>query len=266
MSAGGPAPHEYRRFASWDGVEIAYLDLGGPSADPPVALYHGFAATADFNWLATRIAGDLVDAGRRVVMLDARGHGRSGKPVEPTAYAGNALANDLVALLEHAQVETFDLVGYSMGALVALGATSEGLVSPRRLVVGGVGHAVVDLGGFDREVIPLDVLHAAIATDDPATITHPAAAWFRANVDMLGGDRVALNAAVESFEPREYALERISAPTLVVAGARDPFANRPEVLAGAIPDARLEIFRGDHATVFGDRRLRATIAEFLGEG
>jgi pimeloyl-ACP methyl ester carboxylesterase len=153
-----------------------------------------------------------------------------------------------------------------MGALLALGATSEGLVSPRRLVAGGVGHAVVDLGGFDREVLPLEQLHAAIATDDPASIEHQGAAWFRATVDMLGGDRGALNAAIESFEPRPYELERIAAPTLVVAGHRDPLAARPEVLADAIPDCRLEIFHGDHARVFGDRRLRATIAEFLSEG
>ena len=42
------------------------------------------------------------------------------------------------------------------------------------------------------------------------------------------------------------ALERIGAPTLVLAGAADPLAVRPETLAQAIPQARLQIVSGDH--------------------
>jgi pimeloyl-ACP methyl ester carboxylesterase len=60
------------------------------------------------------------------------------------------------------------------------------------------------------------------------------------------------------------ALERIGAPTLVLAGEEDPLAVRPEVLAGAIPEATLLLLSGDHFGALGDPRFKASIVDFLG--
>ncbi len=52
-------------------------------------------------------------------------------------------------------------------------------------------------------------------------------------------------------------------PTLVVAGDEDPLAVRPQVLADAVPGARVQLASGDHATVFSDPRFAQGIVAFL---
>ena len=106
-----------RRFDSFDGVQIAYEVFG---AGPDVLLLHGFGADHVINWVTPGVVDALVAADRRVIALDARGHGASAKPHDPKAYAGDAMANDARALLDHLAVEEVDVVGYSMGSLVSL--------------------------------------------------------------------------------------------------------------------------------------------------
>jgi pimeloyl-ACP methyl ester carboxylesterase len=61
------------------------------------------------------------------------------------------------------------------------------------------------------------------------------------------------------------ALERITVPTLVVAGERDDLARRPEILAGAIAGARLTVVPGDHLGAVGEPALAQAITDFLEE-
>ncbi len=60
------------RFASFDGVEIAYQTWGTAGELPPVILHHGFIANANVNWVLPGIVTALTNAGRQVVALDAR--------------------------------------------------------------------------------------------------------------------------------------------------------------------------------------------------
>ena len=253
-------------FTAADGVEIAYRCWGAPTAAPPVVLHHGFAADAQLNWVGPGVVAALDAAGRYVVAPDARGHGASGKPHDPAAYGEGAMARDLGTLLDVVGAERVDLVGYSMGAIVALlAATTDARV--RRLVVGGVGAGVVELGGLDSRVVAPGAMADALEADDPDTVTDPAAAGFRRFADAVGADRRALAAQARSVHARPVALDRITAPTLVVAGDRDPLAARPEVLAGAIPGARLEVVGGDHFGAVVDPRFAGLIVDFLaGEG
>jgi pimeloyl-ACP methyl ester carboxylesterase len=59
------------------------------------------------------------------------------------------------------------------------------------------------------------------------------------------------------------ALDRISAPTLILAGEDDPMAARPEVLAEAIPNAVLQTLNGNHIEALGDPRFTHSIIDFL---
>ena len=155
-----------------------------------------------------------------------------------------------------------DLVGYSMGAIVSLiTATDEPRV--RRLAVGGVGAGVVELGGVDTRVLDNAKLVPALLVDDPASITDPESAGFRAFADMIGADRRALAAQAQVVHAEPIALDRIAVPTLVLAGDTDPLAARPEVLADAIAGARLEVVSGDHTGALGDPRFVASLVEFL---
>src|SRR5262245_37410498 len=106
---------QVERFASFDGTEIAYTVSG---SGPDVLLLHGFAADHRVNWVEPGVVDALVDGGHRVIAYDARGHGASGKPHDPDAYAHDAMPRDATTLLDHLDVTTVDVVGYSMGAMV----------------------------------------------------------------------------------------------------------------------------------------------------
>lgn len=254
--------HE-ERFTSWDGTDIAYYEWGDVWYGPPVVLLHGFVADAFVNWVLPGVVDELVGASRQVIALDARGHGRSGKPHDPAVYGESVMARDLGHLLDHLGADELDLVGYSMGAVVALiAATQDRRV--RRLVVGGVGAGVVEVGGVDTRVISNEMLRAALQADDPSTIADPGAAAFRAFADAVDGDRRALaaHAAVVHAEP--IPLERIMAPTLILAGDVDPLAVRPQVLGDAIPGAAVQLLSGDHFGAVTDPDCAQAIVEFLG--
>ena len=76
------------------GVQIHYSDNGDGEA---VVLVHGLLGNHQ-QWQP--IATALVDAGYRVVAIDARGHGQSDKPVEDGQY-GVHMVEDVTRLLDH---------------------------------------------------------------------------------------------------------------------------------------------------------------------
>ncbi len=250
------------RFTSVDGIEIAYYEWGAAGTLPPVLLHHGFISNATVNWVTPGVVAALSDAGRQVIALDARGHGASGKPHDPSVYGEDKMARDLRQLVDVVGAAQVDLVGYSMGALVALLAASQD-ARIHRLVVGGIGAGVVDLGGMESRRTRMTAVVAALLAEDPNTITEPVAKSFRAFADRVGGDREALAAQAASAQVRPIPLDQITAPTLVLAGDSDPFAAQPEVLAAAIPTARVLILPGDRLSVVRNRRFAPAIVEFL---
>jgi pimeloyl-ACP methyl ester carboxylesterase len=251
-------------FTTWDGLKIAYQEWGGEKTGElaPVVVHHGFVANADANWVATGVVDALVAAGRRVIAPDARGHGKSEKPHDPARYGEDRMARDLAVLLDVIDAPRIDLVGYSMGAIVSLIlASSDSRV--RRLVIGGVGSGVIECGGVDRRAVSNDAIIEALRIEDPADIEVPEAAAFRALADALGSDRQALAAQASSVYRGEIPLNRISAPTLLLAGDTDPLAVRPQILVDAIPEATLQIITGNHIEALGDPRFRRSIVDFL---
>jgi alpha/beta hydrolase fold len=196
-------------------------------------LHHGFAVDALVNWVHPGVVDALVQAGRQVWAIDARGHGRSEAPHDPERYGEATMAVDLRALFDVIGAERIDLVGYSMGAIVALlTATQDHRV--RRLAVGGVGAGVVELGGVDTRAVAPGAIIAALQAEDPETIADPGALAFRRLADALGADRQALAAQASRRHQEPFPLSRITAPTLVLAGDADPLAVRPQVLGGAV--------------------------------
>jgi pimeloyl-ACP methyl ester carboxylesterase len=251
-----------KSFTSWDKTEIVYQEWGERTDLPPVVLHHGFVVDANANWVAPGVVDALLGAGRRVIAPDARGHGRSGKPHDPASYGEQRMAQDLGVMLEVSGDPQIDLVGYSMGAIVALIFASENQ-RVRRLVVGGVGSGVIECGGVDRRAIPNDTIIEALRVDDPSILGKSGAASFRALADALGADREALVAQALSVYRGEIALSRISAQTLILAGEADPLAIRPNVLCEAIPGATLTMLSGDHIGAIADPSFARSIVDFL---
>jgi pimeloyl-ACP methyl ester carboxylesterase len=273
-----PTPTAIDRFTTSDGIGLVYRRWGAPSDRPPVLLHHGFIANATLNWLDPGVVGALVADGREVVAHDARGHGDSDRPHDPALYGEARMSLDVSELADHLGFERFDLVGYSMGGVVAsITGTREPRV--RRLVIGGVGCAIVELGGVDTRVMDRDSLadgleaaaaaeeRTAAGTDGPTADGGPeldaTAKGFRAFAKATGGDLRALAAQARSVHRTPIPVDTITAPTLVLVGESDPLASRPEVLSGAIPGARLEVVPGDHLGAVGVPRFREAIVEFL---
>ena len=227
-----------------------------------MVLQHGFAANADLHWVRTGVVAALVAAGRHVVALDARGHGASSTPHDPSFYGEDLMARDLSLLFDRLGTNRVHLVGYSMGAIVALVAAGRD-DRVERLVVGGVGAGVVELGGVDTRVLPNDQLVEALSATDPAAVAHEGARAFRAFTDAIGADRLALAAHARVVHSSPIPLAAIAAPTLLLAGRDDPLATRPEVLASAIPGARLQLVEGDHLGAVVDPSFTPAVVDFL---
>jgi pimeloyl-ACP methyl ester carboxylesterase len=245
-------------FPAPDGLELTY-DVEGEG--PAVLLHHGFAADVDANWVRPGIVAALVATGRRVVAIDARGHGRSAKPHEPDAYRGPVMARDVSALLDHLGIEEVDVVGYSMGGLV----TSLLLADEPRLrsaVLGGVGARLILRTG---PPMPAAEIAAALEAEDPSTITSPVPRAFRAFADSTGADRFALAAIQRAGLPPAPDLSEVRVPVLVIAGDRDDLVGNPSVLAAAIPGARSVVVSGDHLSAVYDPRFAAEVVAFLEE-
>jgi pimeloyl-ACP methyl ester carboxylesterase len=252
------------QFTSFDGVEIAYQVWGNAGAGlPPVVLHHGFVVDAATNFVGPGIVDALVAAGRQVIAPDARGHGASGKPHDPDRYGEPAMARDLGCLLDTLDVAAVDLVGYSMGAVVAAIFAATAPHRVRRLVLSGVGAGVAELGGVDTRVLPPAEVAAVLLTSSQAAVEASPAAPFRMLADAIGADRVALAAQVNAAHQAPIALDRITAPTLVLVGEDDTLAERPQVLAAAIPGARWRLVSGDHMTSVRAAAYAPALVEFL---
>jgi pimeloyl-ACP methyl ester carboxylesterase len=96
-----------------NGVRIRYVEQG---SGPPVLLIHGLTASIETNWIAPGVFANL-SRDHRVIAFDLRGHGKSGKPHDPSAY-GREMVQDAVRLLDHLGIQRAHFVGYSQGAII----------------------------------------------------------------------------------------------------------------------------------------------------
>lgn len=243
-------------LTSFDGTPIAYGVWG---EGLPVLLLHGFASNRRVNWEEPGVVAALVAAGRCVVAADARGHGESGKPHDPAAYADDALVRDARALLDHLGAERADVVGYSMGAMTAARWVA---AEPRArsVVLAGVGGDASPPrpGGPDSPLV------AALEIGEPSSVKNPVLRGFRMFAGRTGADRRALAALERARANRSpVRLEAITVPALVLAGTRDSLIRPPEELAARLPRARLERVAGDHLSAVAQPAFRAAIVDFL---
>lgn len=259
---GDTAPMQ--TFTSYDGTTIAYRVWEAPADAPTVVLHHGFASSATGNWVVTGVVDALTAAGRRVVAIDARGHGDSQKHHDPAYYGEDAMARDLVGLFDLLGLDRVDLVGYSMGGVVALVTAAAGR-RVRRLVVGGIGASAAEQGGVDRNSLVGAALIEALLTDDPSSISDERALGFRMFAEATGADRKSLAAQARASRHTPIGLARIKVPALVLAGVDDWLATRPHVLSSALPDGRCKVLAGDHLTVVRNPEFAAAIVAFLAD-
>ena len=238
----------------FDGQPLAVHRLG---EGRPVLLLHGLFSEAHTNWIKFGHAQRLADAGFEAIMPDLRAHGASAKPHDPAAYPRDVLVRDLLALVEQLELETYDLVGFSLGSRTSARAVIAGL-SPRRLVLGGMG--LEGLAGWNRRA---DFFLDAIDRFD--SVKHGDPAFFAVSfMKTQKVDREAARLLLQSVGDTDPAeLERIAMPTLVLCGAQDRDNGDPIKLTEALPDARFAEVPGTHMSSVTEPALGEAIVRFL---
>lgn len=243
-------------FASFDGARLRY-DIEGDGRT--VLMLHGFLANTQFNWVDPGVAAAIKAAGFRIVMLDFRGHGRSAAPTDAAAYPPDVLARDAEALIAHLDLADYDLVGYSLGARIAVRMLARG-ARPRRCVLGGLGDSGV-VAAAQRMAFFADAIRNGEQSQFPQAAKVIHAMMANAGLDP----QVMLHVLDSQRETAAAELARIGTPTLVVAGAADADNGSAEGLAALLANARAERVPGNHLTAVRSPELAQAIVRFLRE-
>ncbi|HYH63879.1 MAG TPA: alpha/beta hydrolase [Urbifossiella sp.] len=272
-----PAARAQEKTFDSGGVKLAYLDQGEGEA---VVLLHGFTLSAEEMWTKMPLTEtQFLPAlkGYRVLALDQRGHGRSGKPHDPKMY-GKEMAEDVVRLLDHAKVKKAHVVGYSMGAFVA----GKLLVThPDRLLsvtFGGGGPLFQPPQTFADTITAtaeslekgkgIGPLIVALTPDGQEKPSLEQAAAFS---DLFLGkkDQKALAAVLRGragWQVTEAELRANKVPVQFVYGSRE-VQGLKDIIAGsrrALPRAGVVVVeKGDHGSSFATPEFRRAVVDFL---
>jgi pimeloyl-ACP methyl ester carboxylesterase len=116
------------------GVQIHYAMQG---YGEPVILIHGLYSNGRLNWEQPGITA-LLAKHFEVITLDCRGHGRSDKPSADDAYGTN-MVEDVVRLMDHLNIRSARVAGYSMGGMIAMKLAVTHPDRVNAVVLGGMG-------------------------------------------------------------------------------------------------------------------------------
>lgn len=116
------------------GVKIYFAVHG---TGEPVILIHGLHSSSRINWDSLGVTSFLAQR-FQVITMDCRGHGQSDKPEAEDAYGIN-MVEDVIRLMDHLGIPKARIVGYSMGAMIAMKLA---VTHPNRtagIILGGMG-------------------------------------------------------------------------------------------------------------------------------
>lgn len=251
--------------------QLNYIQEG---EGPDLVLIHGVGSRAA-DWDS---ASQILQQTFRILRYDLRGHGTSGAP--PGPYVIEDFADDLIALLDHLNVERPHIAGFSLGGLIA---QSIALSHPDRVdrlaLLSTVAGRIKE--ERDRVVGRLDFIKNSHPADyfDQSVGRWFTEAFQKANPDVVQGrkqtvssmDGAAYAAAYYALAMTDFGeqLAGISARTLVATGEGDIGSN-PRMagfMAETIPGSRLEILGGLRHSILleAPEQVASLLSEFLTE-
>ncbi|HEY4264598.1 MAG TPA: alpha/beta fold hydrolase [Micropepsaceae bacterium] len=241
-----------------DGTDIAYDCMGDGL---PLVLIHGFGANRNITWSNTNWYQTVQRARHKLIAIDCRGHGESEKPHEPADYDEERMAMDVIAVLAALEIPEVDVMGYSMGAQIAIRLMHDAPGRVRRTILAGIGENY-----FRPSKDAVESIAAGLLAKDATEVTDPVAREYRSFCEKAGDDLVAMAACIRRprriFPPEE--LRALAQKVLVVCGEQDDTAGSPGPLSDAFRDAATLIVpkRNHHSTV-GDRSFKDAVVAFL---
>jgi pimeloyl-ACP methyl ester carboxylesterase len=142
VRAQSPTSISKENFYDHEGVKIRFVEIG---SGPPVVFLHGFGASLD-TW---RYVTDALKADHRLVLVDLKGHGLSGRPPDEK-YSLKDQAEIVLGLIRHLGFKEVALVGHSYGSIVAVSAALQAGDAADLKVTGLV---VID-GALEPQYVP----------------------------------------------------------------------------------------------------------------
>ncbi|HEV2284627.1 MAG TPA: alpha/beta hydrolase [Steroidobacteraceae bacterium] len=260
-----------------DAETLAYVDMGDRDGTP-VVLIHGYTDNArDWVPLIPYLSKSL-----RLIVVDLRGHGRSGKP--ECCYTRFDFAYDLKLLLDALHIERADIVGHSLGSIIAQTFAE---VWPERTAK----VVLISSSGGHRAGVPppppkFDYAAAIRALKEPIDPESPfMIEWWASptpvDADFLRRQRrdaaaiplrvwlAVLDQALVDTD-LQRTLPRLVAPTLLIWGEKDPLMEEEvrQTLIAALPQAEVRVFPGlGHNPFWEDpAQCAAVINTFLKKG
>ncbi|HUR40216.1 MAG TPA: acyl-CoA-binding protein [Verrucomicrobiae bacterium] len=255
-----------------EGYTLAYEQHGSEDG-VPILLMHGILLDAAVN---RDLASPLADAGFRVILLDLLGHGRSDR-AEAAELRNDFFAEQVVACLDHLEIDQAVVGGLSLGAIVSLQVA---VTHPKRV------KALL----LEMPVMEESTPFAAVLLSPFIFMTNYMAWAYRPFAQLLrklprprtGVYESALNAAAQDPEairailhgvlvgpvvPTRRQRRRIQAPALVIGHKGDWLHNLEDAkaLAEEIPSARLLIANSILELRTRPARLMPEILTFLRE-
>src|SRR4051794_5486628 len=264
-----PTPMTFRHR----GRTLAYTDYGDGSR--LVVLLHGLLLSRRMH---EPLARSLADRGNRVVTLDLLGHGSSERPLDPQCYSMTFFGEQVIALLDHLEVDEAVVLGTSLGANVALEVAA---LAPERLRGMVVEMPVLD-NALLASALAFTPLMFALTVGEPVmrvvqlaarALPQRALPWLgNVALDMVRQDPKPGGAVLQGLffgrvAPHRSLRRGIEVPALVIGHRRDPVHPFSDagMLVDELPNARLLQADSLLELRLSPDRLTNEIAEFLDE-
>jgi pimeloyl-ACP methyl ester carboxylesterase len=260
-------------FFRHEGQRLAYTVRGeGPR---PFVLLPGLLFSQRMH---VPLARELAARGNRVITMDVLGHGRSDRPRDMWRYSMSFFGEEVVALLDHLEIDEAVVGGTSLGANTTLEVAS---AAPERL-----RGMVIEMPVLDNALLACAVAFApllvALTFGEPVMRGVQRAArlvpssvvpfWGDVFLDVLRQDPAPSAALMQGLffgrtAPHRNERRTFEAPALVIGHHRDPIHPFSDagMLAQEMPNARLVEADSLFELRFAPERLTGEIASFLDE-
>lgn len=216
-------------YAPVNGIKVYYEIYG---EGKPLVLLHGAFYTIGMNW------GELIpelSKNRKVIAIEMQGHGHS--PFSDRALSITTLASDVEKVMDHLQIDSADVAGYSMGGSVAYQFAVQSPKRLKKLVI--ISSTYKTQGWLPVVNTAFKDFNTELFDDSPLKTAYDAAApdktkWRNFLQQMFTFAQTAFNVG-------DANIAKIAAPVLIIAGDNDgtdkvELAKTYQLLGGGVSD------------------------------
>jgi len=239
-------------FANNNGVKIHYEVEGH---GPPLLMQHGFSSSLD-TWYEIGFVRAL-SQNYRLIMVDARGHGKSDKPHDSKAYESSIVVRDLTSVLDHLKIQQTNYYGYSYGARIGMHLARLEMPRLNSLALGGTNPSNINGEASKQRIKVYEEMekNPNLNMADIIAILEAANGQMtpEQKIKVMQNDARALIACGKAFYawPDTLAvLPKLSIPCLIMDGEADRYYPAVKESVVLIPNAVLVTFPGlNHSQV-----------------